>query len=189
TAAELQVVEVSGRGGVKAASIAGAIFNHKDDKKGVHDTHCQYFEVIKGCGRSVTFSDTSNVQYRHMEQNLFNALHDSPTLTELAVLVWYSAAVGHPYMYYVQGEGTEEMCVLDLGPLHDQVKLHIQKFIDHPDLLLAKDAYAGTRTLDGSYWHVPGAITAVQQLARDGKLPHLCIALITFFTGSLIVWN
>jgi hypothetical protein len=222
TAAELRAVEVSGRGGVKAASIAGAIFNHKDDKKGVHDTHRQYFEVIKGRGRSVTFPDTSNVRYQsyctaaeelltylndyiklliqirykkekrnfsHMEQNLFNALHDSPTLTELAVLVWYSAAVGHPYMYYVRGEGTEETSVLDLGPLHDQVKLHVQKIIDHPDLLLAEDAYAGTGTLDRSDWHVPGAIAAVQQLARDGKLPHLRIALIAFFTGSLIVWN
>ncbi|KIK73904.1 hypothetical protein PAXRUDRAFT_177188, partial [Paxillus rubicundulus Ve08.2h10] len=101
----------------------------------------------------------------------------------------YSAAVGHPYMYYVWGEGTEETSVLDLGPLHDHVKLHVQKIIDHPDLLLAKDTYAGTGTLDGSDWHVPGAITAVQQLARDGKLPHLCIALIAFFMGSLIVWN
>ncbi|KIJ10655.1 hypothetical protein PAXINDRAFT_157563 [Paxillus involutus ATCC 200175] len=160
-AAELRAVEVSGRGGVKAASIAGAIFNHKDDKKGVHDTHRQYFELY--CTTAEELLTYLNdyiklliqIRYKkekrnfsHMEQNLFNALHDSPTLTELAVLIWYSAAVGHPYMYYVQGEGTEEMSVLDLGPLHDQVKLHVQKIIDHPDLLLAEDAYAGTGTLD-----------------------------------------
>jgi hypothetical protein len=38
TPAELHALKSTTRGGVKAASIAGAIFNHKDDKKGQQDT-------------------------------------------------------------------------------------------------------------------------------------------------------
>ncbi|KAF9232856.1 hypothetical protein BU15DRAFT_67102 [Melanogaster broomeanus] len=222
TAAEICAVEVSGHGGVKAASLTGAIFNHKDDKKGVHDMHCQYFESIKGHGRSVTFPNTSNIHYQsycdaaeelltyldeyiklllqirykkekrnfsHMEENLFNALHDALTLTELAVLVWYAATIGHPYMYYVRGEGTKETSILDLGPLHDRLKVHIQNIVDNPDLLLAEDTYSRMATLDGSDWHIPTAVVAVQQLAKDGQLPHLCTGLIAFFHGALTVWN
>ena len=38
TPAEQHALESTTRGGVKAASLAGAIFNHKDDKKGQQDT-------------------------------------------------------------------------------------------------------------------------------------------------------
>lgn len=37
-------------------------------------------------------------RYSHMEENLWKALHDIPTRTELAVLALYSQAVSHPYM-------------------------------------------------------------------------------------------
>lgn len=36
--AKQRALEVSGAGGVKATSLAGAILNHKDDKKGQHDS-------------------------------------------------------------------------------------------------------------------------------------------------------
>ncbi|KIJ59127.1 hypothetical protein HYDPIDRAFT_170950 [Hydnomerulius pinastri MD-312] len=64
TAAELRAFEVSGWGGPKTTSIAGAIFNNKDDKKGLQDAHRQYFVVIKGPGESTTFPNTSNVRYQ-----------------------------------------------------------------------------------------------------------------------------
>ena len=37
TAAQERAFHQSTRGAIKAAEIAGAIFNHKDDKKGHHD--------------------------------------------------------------------------------------------------------------------------------------------------------
>lgn len=42
--AEMWALESSTRGGVKLCSLAGAIFNNKDDKKGQHDTYVYYFE-------------------------------------------------------------------------------------------------------------------------------------------------
>lgn len=37
--AELQALNTSTSGGIKTTSIAGALFNHKDDKKGHQDLH------------------------------------------------------------------------------------------------------------------------------------------------------
>ncbi|KAF9236179.1 hypothetical protein BU15DRAFT_77278 [Melanogaster broomeanus] len=222
TMAELRAFEVSGQGGPKTTSIAGAIFNNKDDKKGLQDVHRQYFAAIKGPGGSTTFPDTSNVRYQshcfaaeelityldnyialliqtrykkekrnfsHMEENLFNALNDTPTLTELAVLVLYAAAIGQPYMLIVRGDGSEETNILDLGPFHNHVKNHTQKLINSPDLLLAPDASPKLATLDGETWQNAHAITVVHKLAKQDKLPNLKNALVAFFRGSLRVWN
>ena len=59
---EQRAIDISGSGGVKATSIAGAIFNHKDDKKGQQDSHQIYFTDIKP-GISKKFPNTSNVRY------------------------------------------------------------------------------------------------------------------------------
>ena len=42
TPAQERVFHKSTRGAIKAAEIAGAIFNHKDDKKGHHDIFCYW---------------------------------------------------------------------------------------------------------------------------------------------------
>jgi len=54
-----------------------------------------------------------------MEKNLYNALQDPPTLTELAVLALYGQAVYHPYVSQIRGQN---MNMLDLGPLHLEVE-------------------------------------------------------------------
>lgn len=61
TSARTRVMELSGRGGVKATSIAGALFNNKDKKKGQQDTYCWYFFNV--LGYPVKFPDTSNTRY------------------------------------------------------------------------------------------------------------------------------
>jgi hypothetical protein len=58
--AEQHALENTTWGGVKAASIAGAIFNHKDDKKGQQDTFKWWF---KQAGISLMFPDISNNHY------------------------------------------------------------------------------------------------------------------------------
>ena len=45
-------------GAIKTAQIAGAILNHKDDKKGHHDFFCDWWR--KHVGIPFTFPDTSN---------------------------------------------------------------------------------------------------------------------------------
>lgn len=59
--ARTRATELSGRGGVKASSIAGALFNNKDKKKGQQDTYCWYFYNV--LGYNVSFPDTSNTRY------------------------------------------------------------------------------------------------------------------------------
>ena len=56
-----RAINVSGAGGVKATTLAGAIFNNKDDKKGQQDT-LQAFLITK-LGYSISFPDTSNICY------------------------------------------------------------------------------------------------------------------------------
>ena len=134
TPAEQHALESTTRGGVKAASLAGAIFNHKDDKKGQQDTFKWWFQ---NAGIPIAFPDTSNNRYgtycvaagilllyldkfleflefvrdskkkrgfTNMEKNLYNALKDPATLTELAVLALYAQAISHPYMHQIRGK-------------------------------------------------------------------------------------
>ena len=56
-----RALNVSGAGGVKLTSLAGAIFNHKDDKKGQQDS-LQTFMLTK-LGYKVLFPDSSNIFY------------------------------------------------------------------------------------------------------------------------------
>ena len=60
TPVEQQAFDKTSRGGVKAAGIAGAIFNHKDDKKGQQDMFKWWFQHV---GLSMMFPDTSNNRY------------------------------------------------------------------------------------------------------------------------------
>ena len=53
-----------------------------------------------------------------MEQNLWNALHCSGTLTEFAVLALYGQAISHPYMYEIHSASENKVNMLDLGTLH-----------------------------------------------------------------------
>ncbi|KAJ7577601.1 hypothetical protein C8J56DRAFT_1060765 [Mycena floridula] len=62
SAAADRVVEMSQGGAVKLTSLAGAAFNHKDDKKGQHDTLKAY--CVLQLGYSIDFPDTSNTRYQ-----------------------------------------------------------------------------------------------------------------------------
>lgn len=206
-------------GGVKTTLLAGALFNHSNDKKGLQDNHVIFFETIK-IGRSTRFPGTSTTRYgsnldaaaelitylgdyitlleevrdkkekmnfNHLEQNLYNALQDAPTLTELCAMIMYALAISYPYASRVRGPGTENVNLLDLGPFHQEVKAHVAAIIANPDLLLAPDASFQTATLDGRPWHRPDALAAVQKLAPT--LPHLRDVTVAFFTGCLPVWE
>jgi hypothetical protein len=138
---EQRAIDSSSWGGIKAASIGGAIFNNKDDKKG-QDTYKFWFE---GEGISLNFPDTSNTQYgthcdaaavliehkdkflefiefvcnwkdkrslTNMEKNLKAALQCIPTPTELVVLALHGQAISHHYMHQICGEN---MNMLDQG--------------------------------------------------------------------------
>ena len=211
SAAKQRALMVSGAGGVKLTSLAGAIFNHKDDKKGQQDS-LQVFMVAQ-LGYTVPFPDTSNICYgshcaaatellvhlplyrkfleqirdkkesgafNHMEQNLYKALHDIPTLTELAALSLYSQSVTTQYAVLVRADSSSNH--LDLGPLHNDVKAHCQAIIDNPDLLLGEEASNQTGALYGAPWERPEAFYAIH--AMKASLPHLRELLVAMFKAD-----
>jgi hypothetical protein len=63
--------------------------------------------------------------FNHMESNIWKALHNIPTLTELCVLALYGQAITHPYMREVRGAQRQHSNGLSLGPLHQRVKASV----------------------------------------------------------------
>ena len=207
----------SAKGGVKAMDLAGALFNNKDDKKGQGDIHVDYFkqhlgknhprfpqtnntrfgshglaaaEVVKHLGlyrqflkEDIPYSKNNPTQ-TNIEVNLDRALNDTATVTELCAMTLYTNVISQPYLRVVRGEGVN---ALDLGPLHSEVKSHIQKILDDPDLLFGEDILHETASLDGKEWEDKDAMKAVQELAPN--LPHLQDISLAFFRGSLTTWT
>ncbi|EIN03303.1 hypothetical protein PUNSTDRAFT_78412 [Punctularia strigosozonata HHB-11173 SS5] len=146
-----RAIDSSTSGGVKLVQLCGALFNHKDDKKGYHDTFSWWLEARSGY--RLVFPDTSNTRYgsygdgagfclwkRHaistvldelrdtkgsrtftnLEKNVYYALQDVPTLTELAVEALYYQGISVPYMQHVRGAATRDGAYMKsprLGPV------------------------------------------------------------------------
>jgi len=68
SAAVQRAVDSSSRRGLKASSLAGALFNHSDDKKGYQDIHHNFMMIhkqrIHGIKDHSRFPDTSNTRYQ-----------------------------------------------------------------------------------------------------------------------------
>lgn len=87
-----------------------------------------------------------------MESNIWKALHDIPTLTELCALALYGQAITHPYMREVHGAQRQHLNGLNLGPLHERVKAHCRKLIAEPELLYGPEAAYEKGSMDGKGW-------------------------------------
>lgn len=58
----------------------------------------------------------------NLETNIYSALNDEATITEVCVMVLYAQLINHPYMHQVRRLEQEHRNILDLGPLHEKVK-------------------------------------------------------------------
>ncbi len=215
TPAQERAFHKSTRGAIKTAEIAGAIFNHKDNKKGHHDIFRYWW--WEHVGIPFTFPDTSNNRFQsycdaaaalilystefinfleslrinkhnstlnHMETNLWNALHCSSTITELAVLAIYAESISYPYMKAIRASSDRNM--LNLGPLHSCVHDHMQKIIDNPNILVGANVPFENATLDGKEWQNPAVIQKILDLIPT--LPHFHNLFIAFFQGAAETW-
>ena len=122
----------------------------------------------------------------HMEKNLWNALHDQPTLTELAVLALYAQSISHPYMRVVR-KPDQEINMLDLGSFHHKVLEHMNRIIENPDLLLDNNSSSETGALDGLPWESAEIFQAIQKMKT--QLPHFQSLLVEFFKGAADTWK
>ncbi|KAI0683197.1 hypothetical protein C8T65DRAFT_784880 [Cerioporus squamosus] len=196
SAAKDRATEVSQGGAVKLTSLAGALFRHKDDKKGQQDTLRIFFEAAEALlvylplyreFLEVVRDKKGDRSWTNIEQNVYDGLHDTSTLTKLCVLALYSQAVSHPYMRAVRGPDQLSANILNLGPLHERVKAHCRAIIENPDILLGPSMSHTTGALDGELWDRPEVVYTVLRMAPD--LPHLRGALVAFFTGALMTWE
>lgn len=126
-------------------------------------------------------------EFTNIEKNIYYGLQDVPTQTELAVLTLYAQAISHPYMRSVRGPGTEQVNMLNLGPLHLKVQQHMEAVISHPKILLPSYGSYQTGTMDGKPWQNPEAIQAICELSPS--FPHLESVLVAFFKGALVTWK
>ncbi|KAG8709460.1 hypothetical protein FRC09_000664 [Ceratobasidium sp. 395] len=203
------------RGGIKLASLAGALFNNKDDKKGYQTTVDDFFK--KTFGYSSRFLDTSNTGYRsycdaatelilHTETyvQLLEAIRDSkctPGFTNIEANVYCGLqdtstltelAILSLYALsvgrpYMRKVRSGSLNALELGSFHNQVKAHCRAIIQNPELLLSPEALATTGTLDGESWDRPEVIYRVTYLAS--RLPSIRLLLVAFFEGALGTWE
>ena len=218
TPAQERALNQSTRGAIKTAQIAGAILNHKDDKKGHHGFLRDWWR--KHVNIPFTFPDTSNNRFQsycyaaaalllylqffqqflehlritkqngrlnHMENNLWKALHDPATLSELAILALYGEAISYPYVKTIRStsDSGEKQNMLDLGPLHKKVSIHIHTIIADPYILLCENPSNTTASLEGDEWQHPDIFKCIYNL----NLPYLEELLIAFFTGADETWT
>ncbi|KAJ7200031.1 hypothetical protein GGX14DRAFT_572464 [Mycena pura] len=217
TAASERAEDVSTGGAVKLVSLCGAVFRHKDRKRGQQDSLRFFFDLelgfvicfpdsnntrfqshAEGCAVLITYLDLfirfltyvrenkGSRSLNHMEQNVFNGLHDIPTRHEICVITLYYLAVSVPYMREIRGHSHAGHNVLRLRELHENVIAHIDELIEHPELLLAADASYEAGAMDGKVWERPEAFYAVQHHARD--LPHLRDLLVAFLVSAKVTW-
>ena len=122
-----------------------------------------------------------------MESNLWKALHDPATLSELAILALYGEAVSYPYVKAIRStsESGEGQNMLNLGPLHQKVSTHIQAIITNPSNLLCKNPSSDIASLEGDEWQHPDIFKSI----KDLDLLYLEELLVAFFTGADETWT
>ncbi|KAJ7804447.1 hypothetical protein B0H14DRAFT_3486189 [Mycena olivaceomarginata] len=187
--------DVSDGGAVKVTSLLGALFNHKDDKKGQQDTFKLYFEEF--LGYTVSCPDTSNTRFQcHCDCAIFIILYLAPIL-DFMMFIKYSKekiALNHLEQNILKATSTCELRVngvhpnaLDLGPWHAKTIAFCESVANNVDLLLAPDASFKTGSLDGQPWEHPDVFYVIQKMA--GGLPHLRACLKAFMTGAADTWK
>ncbi|KAF8601835.1 hypothetical protein BDV93DRAFT_445204 [Ceratobasidium sp. AG-I] len=203
------------RGAIKLTSLAGAIFNHRDDKKGYQVTIDNFFESTLGF--SNRFPDTSNTRYGshcdaaiellvHLDKyiELLQLLHDAksiPGFTNIELNLFRGLqdnatltelavlglyALAVGRPYMAHVRGVRQNA-FELGEFHNQVKNHCRAIIETPDLLLACDATASSGALEGEVWDRPDFIYCI--ISISSRTPYLRPLLVAFFEGALKTWE
>ena len=211
-----KAAEKSRGGAIKLTDLAGALFRHKDDKKGQQNAFRYYFE--DAVGEIFTFPDTSNtrfgsngdassvlVTYLPLMCDFLEQIRDKKLtgkwnhleqnmykglqckFTLTELCVLSLYSQAISHPYMREVRGPDHPNHLNLGPLHDRVREHIKRIIADPDILLGPEATHVSGTLDGADWDRPDAFTAVQRLIP--VLPHIRGALVAFFRGALVTWE
>ncbi|KDN34700.1 hypothetical protein RSAG8_12222, partial [Rhizoctonia solani AG-8 WAC10335] len=200
-----------GHGGMKLTSLAGALFNHRDDKRGQQDTYRYFFE--HRLGHLPKFPDTSNTRYgSHCDAAAELLLHLDTYLDFLRDIRDAKASPGFTNIelnlynglndpatltelavmaLYVQAVGLPYMRyvrgsaqnALELGPFHEKVKSHCKALMGDFALL----ALPSTGTLDGKPWGSPDIVDHITSMSKT--MPHIREMWAAFLQGALKTWE
>jgi hypothetical protein len=143
------------------------------------DLYREFMEVIR--------IKKEKQRLNHLEQNLQNALLDKPTLVEFITLARYHLAFTVPYLNAVRRPESEELNMLELGPLHSEFKKHFKVLIADIDKLIGCHATAKTGAFKGEEWSDPELIKAIEELKKTLPEDQVKGAMIAFLTGALEV--
>jgi hypothetical protein len=218
TVAEQRAHDISSGGGVKLASLAGMIFNNKNDKVGQQDVYQQFFQS-RGVKKS-KFPDTSNTRYQSHCTAAAELLTSLPLYIDF--MVWIKDGKDKPgftnmernvYLGLQDIPTQTELAVLALyaqaishpylrqvrGPgtehvnMLDLAPLH-SRVQEHMETVINNPSVL--LPPDGSYVH--GAMDgkpwtnqeAVYEIYKmSSSLPHLQFVLVAFFKGALATWK
>ncbi|KAE9401716.1 hypothetical protein BT96DRAFT_817577 [Gymnopus androsaceus JB14] len=214
--AQSRAKKITQCGGVKAARLAGAIFNHKDDKKGQHNVYKAFF--MERLGYVIDFPDTSSIHYQlycnaaaelivHLPLyieflELFRDKKDSMTWTNIEQNLYNTlhdlATLAELAVLAAYGEiisipflrrihWDPNENALTLGPYYAHVKEHYRSIIDNPELFLADNTGYALANLNGQPWERPEVIYAIHKMKHS--LLSFRSLLVSFFEGSLETWE
>lgn len=212
-----RVLEVTESGFAKFLGLIGSLLNHKDDKKGQHNTFRDYCFCV--LGRILLFPDVSNTRYAtYLEAaaeilaNLdfyieyMHYLRDgkgSRTLNNLEsnVLKGLEDLPTRTELYvltvYLETislpinaylRGVNGANALDMKEKYSDLKTQIKKIIDNPDLVLSPTADPRLATLNQhESWSRPAAMKTLHD--HPQWFPCIREVLVGFFGKALETWE
>jgi hypothetical protein len=120
---------------------------------------------------------------------VYDALNDSPTLTEMAVLSIYHLFIAIPYTRRVRQPEEVALNAISPGPLHAEIRDHCQQLVENPELILDfdPDKYQ-LATFDRNLVARDDIMVETKKLHDCGKLPCLRQMLTRFLEGAKATW-
>ncbi|KAJ6521054.1 hypothetical protein DFH09DRAFT_1097996 [Mycena vulgaris] len=166
-------------GAVKLTSLLGALFNHKDDKKGQQDTFKLYFEAF--LGYTIACPDTSNTRFQsHCDCAVFIVLYLAQILQFMVHVMYSKTNIGlnHLELSILKGlkctSTITELVVLALYAIA----------VSYPYMRVVRGLVNGRRpnALDLGPWHAK-VIVFCESIADNPDL--LLTADASYTTGTL----
>ncbi|KAJ7840315.1 hypothetical protein B0H14DRAFT_2286985, partial [Mycena olivaceomarginata] len=183
------------------SSLAGAIFRHKDRKRGQQDTLRYFWDHETGL--NICFPDTSNTRFQSHAAACEIITVNMELLLQFLVYVREnkgSHALNHMELNVQQGLSCwatrHEFVVIsllnqcvDVPYMLEKVRAHLEKITANPKLITGAHACLETSTLDGKMWQQPEVIYAARARIAEWNLEHIDTLIIAYCKGALLAWD
>ncbi|KDQ13744.1 hypothetical protein BOTBODRAFT_111154, partial [Botryobasidium botryosum FD-172 SS1] len=131
-----------------------------------HSFYCQFLELVHDL--------KDGQKWTNIEQNVYDSLRDTATLTELAVLTLDGQTCLTPFLLWICMVSQLSSNLCNLGPLMWEMCSQYKSIIQ-------------TGMLDGKPWDQPDVVYTVQSMAT--KLPELEGVFVAYCQGAARTWE